>query len=120
MSKGCEDDDGEWRRVVTKIEEPAPQIEPEPEPEVKPEPVKIEPIEPIKPRLAVKMPEIPAKLQPIEIPTQEPEVPETGVRKLVTTNFEDFENGTTAEKQEDITGSARANRLLRRAGKTME
>ena len=120
LSKGCEDDDGEWRRVVTKIEEPAPQIEPEPEPEVKPEPVKIEPIEPIKPRLAVKMPEIPAKLQPIEIPTHEPEVPETGVRKLVTTNFEDFENGTTAEKQEDITGSARANRLLRRAGKTME
>lgn len=117
LSKGCEDDDGEWRRVVTKIEEPAPKVEPETKPVVIQEPLKIEPIEPIKPRLAVKMPEMPTKLQPIEIPTQEPEVPETGVRKLVTTNFEDFENGTTAEKQEDITGSARANRLLRRAGK---
>ena len=114
LSKGCNDDDGEWRRVVTAPKLPVldDEIEiPEPEIVIDDAPLELE----NKPIMVARMP---LQQEPQELPVEEPK--EMGVRKLVTTNYEDFENGQTAEKQTDITGTAKARRLLRRAGKSME
>ena len=123
LSKGCHDDDGEWRRVVT-----APKL-PVLDEEIVIEDEEIVIEDPVieiddKPIMVARMPLQNQDVTPVEpvVPAEQvvEEPKELGVRKLVTTNYEDFENGKTAEKQTDITGTAKANRLLRRAGKSMD
>lgn len=125
LSKGCEDDDGEWRRTGAKpVSQPKPEPVAEPEPVAKPEPEPEparRPIEKVSipaPQAEITVPmaqgpeNVEIKVPVINEPAPEPEPEKMKVRKMTGTRFSDFSTGN-ADKQE-IVSDAKAERLLKK------
>lgn len=120
LSKGCEDDDGEWRHVGgVKTPAPMPKIEAEAEPE--PVMRKIEKVSISEPQVSpidlgpAKAPEnleinTPKLSEPEPTPEPEPEKKPMKVRKVLTQNYFDFETGD-ATRQETLSDADAAKYL---------
>ena len=114
LSKGCLDDDGEWRRVVVSNDEPPAVVTPKEEPVIVVEP-KEKPIEPVVPTVKSTptpqpsvvpdtMPEPKVVPEPVANPQQVTE--EIIVTKSVSSNVHGISNSEFADKSKIIEGTA--------------
>lgn len=127
LSKGCEDDDGEWRRTAAPKVVAAPEPAPEPEPASEPE--RISPITTVSvptptAQIDIPMAQGPEKLEinvpvvaepepePEPTPEPEPEQKKMKVRKMTGEQISDLSTGH-AEKQE-IVSESKAESLMRK------
>ena len=101
LAKGCEDDEGQWLKVVQDVKSETPKVTGEP---IRPRVAEV-------PTKASSLPEVQAPVQP-----QNPTVIQTGVMQRVTTTGQSAHTGHGSIKQDDITDTRSGQNMLKNAG----